>query len=267
MNDKLPQYLTEGNIHQVREIKRYALMGYEPHEISKLLKVRLDDVQAAILEMDKMGLLLPETAKVDIEQAYDFQIVKTKNWTIEGIAIAIKLLVNDLGKTSTNQTKIETLRKEIRELSRKTVEFEYVKEKISTTKKDDRGKLLLDAEEKQLLLDINQDIREIETEIEEKKDDINWLIKTTRKVASKDILGLIKGLEALETIEHDKVGRNINQNTVVLAGLSLKEAREAISKDPVMQDCVSAEFQRLDDDKLEDELMEGYEDFKSGTKL
>lgn len=255
------QLITIDNQDLISEVKRYTAIGFTPAQIAKELRLRTDEVAKIVKELNNLGLLSQEAIKEEIERAYSFQVIKTKNWTIESIAISIKLLVNDLHESKENFNKINDLRNSIKATEKK---LRIINRKLQKLNENNNK------EDKEEINNLKEKMLDLDFELADYNVDLDWLIRTTRKVSSKDVEALTRGLVALEDIEKNKIGGSIvNQNTLVLAGMNLEEARKIIANDPVMQEIVKAEYKRIDDDgkDITNELMEGFEDFKSGTKI
>ena len=244
-----------GNKDVIEEIRRYTIMGYSSKKIAKQLHLRLDEVGLAVSELKRLGLLSPDKARDEMEKVYNFQVTKTKNWAIESLSIAIKLFVSDLDNSKKNEVQISNLRQELKTTKKRLREI-------------DKALASDDPLIKATTVMLNKEKEMLEDKLFDVDDDLSWMIKDRRRVNAKDLKHLSQGLTCLEDIEKNRTpGSTVNKNSLIVAGMSLKQARDIISNDPVMREAVETEFKNLSEPTVDDEFMEGFDDFKNGGNL
>lgn len=210
----------------VDEIARLFLLGHECNDIATICKLSIPDVTLILSELEKCGLLQVDNAVARMDKSYDLQYSRVKNWTLQTLSIGLKLFFERIHE------------------SRHSIEIvKDLMRKVAAAK----GQLYLEPTElgKKIL---EKKIYGLESEIRIAEYRISEL-------SVDDVTKLIDAVKILEERKIDDQG--YNKGTIVMAGMSLKEAKEIIRTDPVIAE--SAQKVSIDNE----DFLSGIEEFIS----
>jgi len=258
MGRTLKRSITRDNQEVLKKIREYHLEGYSKHEICKKLHLLMPQVSLAISQMTTLGYFDPKACKKAIEQRYQLQVGRVRNFTLDTLTYALKNLMQRISEMPENRIRKEALKHELIEIEMEEFNRKR-KHKIAVKKAIEAGRE--PPVEKELTEKQHRRALEIEAELEYYKD-------SDIKVKPADILALTAALVKLHEIEKEvnanKEDPDVINAEATISGMTLTEAREIICKDSKLKNMMEEAEDKLKNENidLEEEFLKDYDEFK-----
>lgn len=210
------------------KIRTLAANGHSNRDIAKITGLAEKDVKRAVNKMQSLELLSNDVSQYELHKAYESQLNKVEGWNLQTLSVALKVFAQDMAATNKATDKYNELLDEI-----------------------------IDLEQKRHASDVYIIQQELDKKIQYANSLLAIYKKKMKPVKALDIAALIKGAETLARLRHDQDKADPVGDTIVVAGLTVDQARKIIASDPVMQNTIE-DAERAEYDS---ELMDGLEEF------